>query len=101
MDLSDGRVLLSHLGMSGRYTLFSSNETAAVKPLLATVNGVFPFHRSVKPRVTTENTTISNSFSPTVPEPFTPTRGVLVSLICSTAHRKLNSRCLQALVPNL
>ena len=42
MDLSDGRVLLSHLGMSGRYTLFSSNETAAVKPLLATVNGGVP-----------------------------------------------------------
>ena len=43
IDLDDGRVLLSHLGMSGRYTLFDSSEAAAVaKPLLQTVNGGVP-----------------------------------------------------------
>ncbi len=43
IDLSDGRVLLSHLGMSGRYTLFSSDEADAhAQPLLATVNGGVP-----------------------------------------------------------
>lgn len=43
IDLDDGRILLSHLGMSGRYTLFDSNEAATVaKPLLQTVNGGVP-----------------------------------------------------------
>ena len=43
IDLDDGRVLLSHLGMSGRYTLFSSEEADAVAvPLLQTVNGGVP-----------------------------------------------------------
>ena len=43
IDLDDGRVLLSHLGMSGRYTLFDTNEANAVaKPLLQTVNGGVP-----------------------------------------------------------
>lgn len=42
IDLSDGRVLLSHLGMSGRYTIFDRGESAAVKPLLRTVNGGVP-----------------------------------------------------------
>lgn len=43
IDLDDGRVLLSHLGMSGRYTLFSSEEADAVSmPLLKTVNGGVP-----------------------------------------------------------
>jgi len=43
LDLDDGRVVLSHLGMSGRYTLFDSKEAnAAGKPLLATVNGGVP-----------------------------------------------------------
>ncbi|MCH1541395.1 MAG: bifunctional DNA-formamidopyrimidine glycosylase/DNA-(apurinic or apyrimidinic site) lyase [Candidatus Poseidonia sp.] len=46
MDLDDGRVLLSHLGMSGRYTLFSSSEAnAAAQPLLGTVNGGVPVSR--------------------------------------------------------
>ena len=43
IDLDDGRVLLSHLGMSGRYTLFSSTDAQAVpQQLLATVNGGVP-----------------------------------------------------------
>ena len=42
IDLDDGRVLLSHLGMSGRYTLFDSAEASAAKPLLQTVNGGVP-----------------------------------------------------------
>ena len=43
IDLDDGRVLLSHLGMSGRYTLFSSSDAEAVpQQLLATVNGGVP-----------------------------------------------------------
>ena len=43
IDLDDGRVLLSHLGMSGRYTLFSSSDAQAVpQQLLATVNGGVP-----------------------------------------------------------
>jgi len=43
IDLDDGRVLLSHLGMSGRYTLFSSTDAEAVpQQLLATVNGGVP-----------------------------------------------------------
>ena len=42
LDLDDGRVLLSHLGMSGRYTLFDSDEASAAKPLLRTVNGGVP-----------------------------------------------------------
>ena len=42
IDLSDDRVLLSHLGMSGRYTLFDSDRAAAAKPLLQTVNGGVP-----------------------------------------------------------
>ena len=42
IDLSDGRVLLSHLGMSGRYTIFDRGESAAVEPLLRTVNGGVP-----------------------------------------------------------
>ena len=43
IDLDDGRVLLSHLGMSGRYTLFSSTHAEAVpQQLLATVNGGVP-----------------------------------------------------------
>lgn len=42
IDLDDGRVLLSHLGMSGRYTLFDSDEASAAKPLLQTVNGGVP-----------------------------------------------------------
>lgn len=42
LDLSDGRVLLSHLGMSGRYTLFTNEEAKSVKPLLKTVNGGVP-----------------------------------------------------------
>jgi len=43
IDLDDDRVLLSHLGMSGRYTLFDAAEANAVaKPLLATVNGGVP-----------------------------------------------------------
>jgi len=43
IDLDDGRVLLSHLGMSGRYTLFSSADAEAVpQQLLATVNGGVP-----------------------------------------------------------
>ena len=42
VDLDDGRVLLSHLGMSGRYTLFDSEASAAAKPLLRTVNGGVP-----------------------------------------------------------
>jgi len=43
IDLSDGRVLLSHLGMSGRYTLFDSDEASSLaKPLLKTVNGGVP-----------------------------------------------------------
>ena len=42
IDLSDNRVLLSHLGMSGRYTLFDSDRAAAAKPLLQTVNGGVP-----------------------------------------------------------
>ena len=40
IDLDDDRVLLSHLGMSGRYTLFDSDEaSSAPRHLLATVNG--------------------------------------------------------------
>ena len=42
IDLSDDRVLLSHLGMSGRYPLFDSDRAAAAKPLLRTVNGGVP-----------------------------------------------------------
>ena len=42
IDLSDGRVLLSHLGMSGRYTIFDRAESAAAKPLWRTVNGGVP-----------------------------------------------------------
>ena len=42
IDLDDGRVLLSHLGMSGRYTLFDSDQAASAKPLLQTVNGGVP-----------------------------------------------------------
>jgi len=43
IDLDDGRVLLSHLGMSGRYTLFSSEEAnSMLAPLLKTVNGGVP-----------------------------------------------------------
>lgn len=43
IDLDDERVLLSHLGMSGRYTLFDHEEAAVVaKPLLQTVNGGVP-----------------------------------------------------------
>ena len=43
IDLCDGRVLLSHLGMSGRYTLFDSDEASSLaKPLLKTVNGGVP-----------------------------------------------------------
>lgn len=42
IDLDDDRVLLSHLGMSGRYTLFDSEEAASAKPLLRTVNGGVP-----------------------------------------------------------
>ena len=42
IDLSDDRVLLSHLGMSGRYTLFDSDRAAAAKPLLQTGNGGVP-----------------------------------------------------------
>ena len=42
IDLDDDRVLLSHLGMSGRYTLFDSDQAAAAKPLLRTVNGGVP-----------------------------------------------------------
>lgn len=42
IDLDDGRVLLSHLGMSGRYTLFDSDEASAARPLLETVNGGVP-----------------------------------------------------------
>ena len=43
IDLSDGRVLLSHLGMSGRYTLFDRDEASSLaKPLLKTVNGGVP-----------------------------------------------------------
>lgn len=42
IDLDDGRVLLSHLGMSGRYTLFDPNQATAAKPLLKTVNGGVP-----------------------------------------------------------
>lgn len=42
IDLDDDRVLLSHLGMSGRYTLFDSAEASAAKPLLQTVNGGVP-----------------------------------------------------------
>jgi formamidopyrimidine-DNA glycosylase len=43
IDLSDGRVLLSHLGMSGRYTLFDHDEASSLaKPLLKTVNGGVP-----------------------------------------------------------
>lgn len=42
IDLSDDRVLLSHLGMSGRYTLFDGDQAAAAKPLLRTVNGGVP-----------------------------------------------------------
>ena len=43
IDLDDGRVLLSHLGMSGRYTLFSADEAAqAPRSLLNTVNGGVP-----------------------------------------------------------
>ena len=32
LDLSDGRVLLSHLGMSGRYTLFRAEEVPPPEP---------------------------------------------------------------------
>lgn len=43
IDLHDGRVLLSHLGMSGRYTLFSASDVkAAPRHLLKTVNGGVP-----------------------------------------------------------
>ncbi len=42
IDLDDGRVLLSHLGMSGRYTLFDPKQAGAAKPLLRTVNGGVP-----------------------------------------------------------
>jgi formamidopyrimidine-DNA glycosylase len=43
IDLDDHRVLLSHLGMSGRYTLFDRDEANAnAKPLLKTVNGGVP-----------------------------------------------------------
>lgn len=43
IDLDDGRVLLSHLGMSGRYTLFDAQQSRAfAKPLLQTVNGGVP-----------------------------------------------------------
>ena len=42
IDLDDDRVLLSHLGMSGRYTLFDSEEAASANPLLRTVNGGVP-----------------------------------------------------------
>ena len=41
LDLSDGRVLLSHLGMSGRYTLFRADEVPAEDPEApASSNGV-------------------------------------------------------------
>ena len=42
LDLSDGRVLLSHLGMSGRYTLFRADDVPAQEPQPATVNGGVP-----------------------------------------------------------
>ena len=42
LDLSDGRVLLSHLGMSGRYTLFRADEVPPADLDAATVNGGVP-----------------------------------------------------------
>jgi len=43
IDLDDDRVLLSQLGMSGRYTLFDADEASyAPRHLLATVNGGVP-----------------------------------------------------------
>ena len=43
IDLDDDRVLLSHLGMSGRYTLFSPSALdVPPRHLLATVNGGVP-----------------------------------------------------------
>jgi formamidopyrimidine-DNA glycosylase len=45
LDLSDGRVLLSHLGMSGRYTLFRADEVPPEDPDAATVNGGVPVSR--------------------------------------------------------
>jgi formamidopyrimidine-DNA glycosylase len=42
VNLDDGRVLLSHLGMSGRYTLFDAQDATTARPLLETVNGGVP-----------------------------------------------------------
>ncbi|HCH62063.1 MAG TPA: bifunctional DNA-formamidopyrimidine glycosylase/DNA-(apurinic or apyrimidinic site) lyase [Deltaproteobacteria bacterium] len=45
LDLSDGRVLLSHLGMSGRYTLFRAEEVPPPDPHVAPVDGGVPASR--------------------------------------------------------
>ena len=42
LDLDDGRVLLSHLGMSGRYTLFRADEVPAEDPDAPPSDGVPP-----------------------------------------------------------
>lgn len=45
LDLNDGRVLLSHLGMSGRYTLFRADEVPPADPAPQVVGGGVPASR--------------------------------------------------------
>ncbi len=45
LDLSDGRVLLSHLGMSGRYTIFAAEEVPPEPPRAGGTSGDVPVSR--------------------------------------------------------
>ena len=93
IDLDDGRVLLSHLGMSGRYTLFDSDQAASAKPLLQTVNGGVPVSSFGDETGHGGKHDHLEFVLRTAHEPSTPTRAVSASSTSSLPRTKPATSC--------
>jgi len=97
IDLEDGAVFLSHLGMSGRYTLVTPDEVARINP------GPTPQTTSPFGALTGfdgRHDHMEFRFDDGSVFRFTPTREGLVSLMCLNVLRSLFNPCWNTLDPN-